>query len=238
MKKRWFSFYFILLYFVLNISLGFVFLSPVNSTVIASLVCLVLMSVIYYKHYKQNVTRHEITVGHFLLICCTLVFIWSSISFTTTWFYTAYGDSLFDSRSETISSNPSMYILLTLIIAPVTEELLIRGLLYNDLKRRFDPIISCMLSALLFAILHGTLLHLYIGFVAGVFFTLIYEYTGLIYYSILFHGLYNFISLFAPNISYHPMFFETPFVIVSNLLVFAFLILSWAFVYQRSENTK
>lgn len=236
MKKRCFSFYFILLYFVLNISLGFVFFDPVSSTVIASLVCLVLMSIIYHKHYRQGVTSYDISFGHFLLICCALVFIWFSISFATTWFYTTYGDNLFDGRSEAIYSNPSMYILLTLIIAPVTEELLIRGFLYNDLKRRFNPIISCVLSALLFAILHGTVLHLYIGFVAGVFFTLIYEYTGSIYYSILFHGLYNFLSLFAPNISFHPIFFEKPFVIVSNLLVFTFLILSWVFVYQRFEK--
>lgn len=81
------------------------------------------------------------------------------------------------------------------IIAPVAEELLMRGFCLELLKRKYGIKCGLIVSTILFALLHfnmvQTLSALITGFIPG----LLYLKTKSLTSTILAHGLYNFVSL-------------------------------------------
>lgn len=80
-------------------------------------------------------------------------------------------------------------------VAPITEELLFRMGIYTLLKRRFSKGSAITICALGFALMHGYQLQGFLScLIAGYVFTLIYEKTGSLWYSIAAH---MFCNLFA-----------------------------------------
>lgn len=77
------------------------------------------------------------------------------------------------------------------IIAPVTEELIFRGVILDGLRANYKLQTSILVSALLFAIVH---VHPYLminAFLLGLLFALIRLRTGSLLLCMIIHGLYN-----------------------------------------------
>ncbi|MFR1517519.1 MAG: lysostaphin resistance A-like protein [Clostridia bacterium] len=104
-------------------------------------------------------------------------------------------------------------LLATVIAAPVIEELLFRGFLYNALKKimntlpsrisaashRLAVLTSALITSALFGIYHGNILQaLYAGLLSFIMIWL-YELTGSLLSNMLFHAAFNF-SAFAMNL--------------------------------------
>jgi len=75
-----------------------------------------------------------------------------------------------------------LYLLLVpmFVIAPVAEEVLFRGLLYNALRRHMMPIIAVVLQALVFVLAHynmpeTNIIYLLIVFISGIVLAGVYE---------------------------------------------------------------
>jgi len=79
----------------------------------------------------------------------------------------------------------------TVILAPVTEELLFRGCLYRFLKARLSLAAALLVSGVLFSIVHVNPLSLLPLFFLGVVLAYAYERTGSIKVPILIHGIFN-----------------------------------------------
>jgi hypothetical protein len=79
----------------------------------------------------------------------------------------------------------------TILIAPVVEEMLFRGLLYHTIKRIGFPRIALWGTTLLFAAIHSNLLTFLPLFVLAVALTLLYEATDNLLSCILAHSLFN-----------------------------------------------
>lgn len=77
------------------------------------------------------------------------------------------------------------------IIAPIVEEILLRGILFNKLKKDYSLKISIVLQAGVFAILHGNITQGCNAFVGGILFAIIYLYTGSLWGDITAHMLTN-----------------------------------------------
>lgn len=77
------------------------------------------------------------------------------------------------------------------ILAPITEELLFRGLLYGMLRSRFNIAVSVILSSLAFAGSHLDMGGFLQYFGLGVIFSLAYERTRCLLISVLMHSLWN-----------------------------------------------
>jgi membrane protease YdiL (CAAX protease family) len=95
-----------------------------------------------------------------------------------------------------------LYLLLVpmFAIAPVAEELLFRGLLYNALRRHMMPIIAIVLQALVFVLVHyrmpeTNIIYLFIIFVSGIALAGVYEWRKTIWSPISLHVLID--SAFA-----------------------------------------
>ncbi len=82
-------------------------------------------------------------------------------------------------------------IVLVVVIAPLTEELVFRAGLFRYLKTRVPRWLALTAPAALFALLHGNTLAFMPLFTLGVIFSLAYERTGRISVTIIAHGLFN-----------------------------------------------
>jgi len=87
-----------------------------------------------------------------------------------------------------------MYLMCVLVIAvfpAVLEELIFRGVIFNELKKH-GTILAIVASSAMFAAFHLTLVQFVYQFILGVVFALVYLRTGNIMHAILLHFVNNF----------------------------------------------
>lgn len=82
-----------------------------------------------------------------------------------------------------------------IVIAPLAEEILFRGLVYASVKRYTERYFAAVFSSLAFALLHANLGSFAPLFVLGMFFALAYEITGCLAVPILMHAFFNAVSV-------------------------------------------
>ena len=111
---------------------------------------------------------------------------------------------------------PFMFIA-TVIISPIFEEILYRGLMYNKLKEISNAFIGVLISSILFAFLHipkyGFGINMFFLFLAGILLSYCYEKTNNIYVPIFVHSINNF------------------FIFLFNYVYFYFLIIIYFIIF-------
>lgn len=78
-----------------------------------------------------------------------------------------------------------------IIFAPLIEEIIFRGYLYPVIKRFSHPIFSCVITSLLFAVIHSNLEGLIPLFLLAIVLTIFYEISKSIWVPILMHACFN-----------------------------------------------
>ena len=84
-----------------------------------------------------------------------------------------------------------MALFLGAVVAPVAEEVFFRGFLYPGLKTSWGRVAAMLVSAALFAVIHGFTAVIPPIFVIGIVLVWAYEYTGSLWPPILIHGAMN-----------------------------------------------
>jgi membrane protease YdiL (CAAX protease family) len=97
--------------------------------------------------------------------------------------------------SETIAA--AFSVLLIAFLAPVSEEMFFRGMLYGGLRVRTGPIAAALVSGVVFGILHATtgLSAVPPLAILGVVLALLYEKTGSLWPPIMLHFVNNALAL-------------------------------------------
>lgn len=96
--------------------------------------------------------------------------------------------------------SPLLVALLTVIVAPLVEELVFRKLIIDRL-RRFGGALAIVFSAAMFGLFHGNLSQLFYAFALGLLLGYVYLRTGRLIWSILLHAFINFLgSVLAPMV--------------------------------------
>lgn len=203
-----FAFYYLLAFFVCSSGA-----TGLSATIITNVIFSV-VAFVYYKFYINQQTDNDISTPALVVFAVLLAVIWFFSQVTATAVYNIFSDTAYDTYQSVTSSDSVLYVILTLVIAPVTEELFLRGIIYTRLKIAFGGVTAYAVSALLFALMHGTLVHLFLGISTGLFFAFVYTYTGKLQYSIAYHSLFNAMSLVFTNVS-APDSLYSPIVFVS-----------------------
>lgn len=88
------------------------------------------------------------------------------------------------------------YLILTLVMAPVTEEIIFRGLLQEYLSRKNFPVwVIILLPAALFTLIHFRLTNIHLLFLGGCLYGFIYHKYRNISINIICHSLWNLLVL-------------------------------------------
>lgn len=223
----------LVVYIVTGIILSFLGVSSLVCTVFSNLVlcmfCLLVLEVMpftlrFYRNVRQN----------HLSCVFLLFFVWLSGQTFATWYYTQFGDASFDLYSDTLQSHSFLlYVVLVVFLAPLTEELFVRGLLFG-LFQQFLPVwVSAVVSSFLFALFHGTAVHFYGAFLAGLCFTFAYQVTHRLTVAVLLHAVYNAYTVIQSvcGFRYSSFFFSFPFVVFLAVVTVCYL----GFLYYYEE---
>lgn len=90
-----------------------------------------------------------------------------------------------------------LFAFLSIVAAPVAEELLFRGILYQYFRPVMGVAAGAVVSSLVFGASHGTVPHVLIGLFFGTAQCFLFEYSGQIWWNILVHSLVNVLSFLA-----------------------------------------
>jgi len=173
------------------------------STIIADAVGIVLgISGYVYLKKTGEVTKKEKVFeakSFFYIIVFSLFTFYANMSLAT-YVYLRLASKISAARAENANHTPfALLVLISCILAPLTEEIMMRLFSYNLLKRGSNWIVSACVTAFVFGALHGTYEHLISGFFFGLTAVLIYEITGTIVASIIYHMFYNFLAMGITN---------------------------------------
>ena len=89
---------------------------------------------------------------------------------------------------------------LSILIVPIGEEALMRGFIYPVLRRKLSVASTIVITALLFAILHGNLVQIVLTIPLGIALGYLYERTHNLLACISMHMLFNATALLLPSV--------------------------------------
>ena len=92
-------------------------------------------------------------------------------------------------------------VVMSLIIAPIGEEALMRGFLYPLLRTRFSAASTIAITTVMFALLHGNLIQVILTIPLGIALGYLYEKTHNLTACISAHMLFNTVALMLPNVT-------------------------------------
>ncbi len=141
--------------------------------------------------------------------------------------------SLFPDTNLSDSSINIYFIIGAVILGPICEEILFRGIIFTKLKNSIGIYPALILQAILFGLAHvptmGNLTQCITAAIGGLVFALLYLKMNNLVIPIIFHGFYNLIVLlflFIPHINILIYFFSS---FLTLLLSFVCII----FIYNR-----
>lgn len=153
---------------------------------------------IIFLHYKNSVSydyfkRINITTLIIvLLIMFCIYFLYENTIQILVDKYFSYkiGDSA--NSMEEIFYNPIAAFLQVCIIAPIAEEMLIRGYFLKILNERYNIFLVLLITSIFFAVLHFDFVNTIFYLVIGIFLGIVFIQTKSIVYCILLHFSLNF----------------------------------------------
>jgi len=95
-----------------------------------------------------------------------------------------------DIRNDTVGFY-FLNLLLLGIVPAVCEELLFRGMIFQGLKEKFKPFTSVLLTAVLFALMHQSIIQFIYPLILGFVLTVVMDKTNNLLYPMLIHGFNN-----------------------------------------------
>ena len=143
----------------------------------------------YKKYKKQTNTK----INYFYLIILGVIL---SLMYNVFAYYLNFAlkTSLFDNNS-----NVAVTLLSTGILGPIIEELMFRGIIYNELKSKYSNMKSILLTTIFFAIIHINIIQILYASIIGFILIFVYEKYNNIKAPIILHMASNITTtLFLP----------------------------------------
>ncbi|MDO5018382.1 MAG: type II CAAX endopeptidase family protein [Lagierella massiliensis] len=210
-----------------------------NYLFLDTIACLILLPIYTYlykrKTFKLNLMGNMSTIK-FVLI--TL----GSIGFSTIWVIgfnyisekITFLNEIYNNFNETwsdILKEDYIWILLSVVIlGPIVEELLFRGIIINTLNNTFSRKTAILISAVIFGIWHKDLIQMVYTIFFGIVLGVVYSRTNNIKYPIYMHILNNFLNSLPDFEIFYNIYFYIN--IISIILIIPSVIL----IYKKGKN--
>ena len=88
----------------------------------------------------------------------------------------------------------------TIVVAPIAEEVLLRGIILKGLLSRYSAPTSILISSLLFGAIHGNLYQFVLALIVGVFFGWMFVKTRSLLLCILAHAFFNSLGFISADL--------------------------------------
>lgn len=147
-------------------------------------------------HLKMDFRANISLQGIFLSILCAVLFycvLDKGLDPVFEKFFPASEES-YQQTLQSLYSAPVLSGIQVCLLAPIIEEILMRGFLLGGLSPRYGKAVALLVSSFLFALLHFNMVQTLSAFVCGIGLGMLYLYTGSIACCIVAHAGYNLIS--------------------------------------------
>lgn len=196
-------------------------------------------SILEKYHYKLS----DFGMKNIILVLLTTYFVLGSISLISLVLNLHESYPGYSEIYDVISSGPLLLqVISTVIMAPVLEEVLCRGIIYNRMREMSNFYVSALISSLIWAIAHLNMVQGVTALLFGLFLAFLYEKFKMLWITILSHGLFNLIAVVSGYVSTFPENGQEVNGSESNLtaniiaLIFNILIAGWLIsVLHRSK---
>ena len=118
----------------------------------------------------------------------------------TLWVSTISMPNFINEAFQELSVSPIILLLSVIVVAPIYEEIIFRGILLRGMANKFNPTVALVISALFFALVHMNIPQGINAFLLGLAVGFIYLKTESIYLSIFAHFMNNILALSVSNL--------------------------------------
>lgn len=168
------------------------------STVLADLMFVVVVIAIIKitnQNIKERLKLNTVTlknIGVIIIVSLVLNVVFQSIQFL---FPEAMRNELMLEVNESFYELKNVLSFITIVIvAPLAEEILFRGLILGVLEKAFNTHIAIILQAILFGIIHGNIIWAIIAFLSAVYYGYLVKKYDSIFTSVIGHISVNLLS--------------------------------------------
>ncbi len=187
------------------------------SLIVSSIICIIISYFILRKSDKDILSIEKLkNIGYknilFTIASAFLIFVIINKVLDVFNLY-----ELFPSHNEVVnlltSGSLLLQILATVVFVPIGEELIFRGLMYNNGKKYMPYVFAMILQGVIFGLAHGNILQGAYAFILAIIICIFYEKTNNIFVPILFHMVFNGCNLIVET-SLFAFFYNYIFIIL------------------------
>lgn len=171
-------------------------------TLISDLAALVILTVFFLVRKKKPLAEAGLVRTEPACVgaaCAAAPLLYAAVTLVMSLLPEAWLENYIDA-SAALTQDDVFTILATVVLAPVTEEVIFRGLIFSRLERAMPGWLAAVLSALAFGLCHGQPVWMAYAFVLGLVFAFLRLRTGSILPSMLAHFIFNGISPVAQRL--------------------------------------
>lgn len=165
-------------------------------SLISGLLTLVVLAVFFLLRRKNPLCEagfHTTPVNRVCAALSMTPFLYAVVIFILSLLPAAWMES-YAEASAALSQTGIIMALATIVVAPVVEETLFRGLILSRLRKVMPGWLAVVISALLFGLCHGQIVWICYAFVLGLIFGIMAQRSGSVWPSLLAHVLFNAIG--------------------------------------------
>lgn len=154
--------------------------------------------------YRINFFQNVTAVNIILALACSVLFYFLLDKCLDPILERLYPESeqAYEATVKSLLKSPITSLLQVCIIAPVIEEVIMRGFVLGGLKTSYGIAVALLISSTLFALLHFNMVQTLSAFISGLILGLLFIKTGSILSCIVAHCGYNLISFVIMIIPY------------------------------------
>lgn len=194
------------------------------STGVVSIISIIIFTIIIAndrKKYPEDVEKQHVNIVIAALMASVGACLAGNVIISATGI--TLHDEAFNVINEVImESSVFSQILVAVILGPVTEELLFRGIVYKRVERSYGFWPALIVSSILFGVMHGNLSQFLYAAMLGILFAYVYHISGSLLLSVVMHVVANATSLVMDAVTtsaQDPFRAETVFLAVGAVLL-------------------
>jgi len=129
-----------------------------------------------------------------------LVVCWLAGQVSAVWVYSTWGSAQFDSVNDSRGASSVALVLVTaVLLAPLGEEALMRGIAFTELRKHWAPLASAFVTAAVFSLLHGNVVQIVLTVPLGILLAFVFEAVQRLWPVVVMHVLFNLAASFVPK---------------------------------------
>lgn len=202
-------------------------------SLISGLLTLLILVVFFLLRRKNPLKEVDFRRTPARCVCAALSvtpFLYAAVIFILSLLPEAWMESYAEASSMLTQTGPIMAIA-TVVVAPIVEETIFRGLILSRLRKVMPGWLSVIISALLFGVCHGQIVWICYAFVLGLIFGVMAQRSGSVLPSLLAHVLFNAIGQFS---SYIPDTNTAYWIFLGSLALISFIAMP---IFHRGMTT-